>query len=138
MGTRTLRGDLEKSLLAGSGEAVMVAAMGEAILASDRPDTEARRRALAIMAGALLMHANRLALDAFVLLRFRVCFRYARLDGILEGFVTDLLRASPDPAADVLRVQILALQILPDPSAAVTTAVAAMTQVATAGMTAVN
>jgi len=97
MGMRTLHRDLGKALISGAGEADPVSAMNEAILTAGRPDTEARRLVLAILDRARLMPTNRLAVDAFVLLKFRTCFRYCRLDGFLEAFITDLLRAVSDP-----------------------------------------
>lgn len=127
----TLRGELGRSLVSGAGELELVGTMNGAILTDDHDEPDARRQALAVMAGALILHTGRLALDAFLTCRLRTGTRYARMDRILQEFILDLVRADPDPAADILRVQVLALRLLPAP--AIRSAVTAMEHVAAAG-----
>lgn len=136
MASRALRTQLAEQLHARCDTDILASDMFAAIIVHDDEPLTARRAVLGDMAGALILHTNRLALSALGRGRIGVCYRMARLDSLLTAFIIDLARSDIDPAADMLRVSLLQLQISAVPAAegpGLKEAVAAMAQVAAAG-----
>jgi hypothetical protein len=100
---------LAESLRAGDTAAALSGALNTAI--GDTPGTTHRRLVLAVTADALVMHANRCALDALRRGRLRTFVRLARLEKVLTGFKRDLVYSNPDRGADMIRVSLLRLHL---------------------------
>lgn len=136
MASRTLRAQLAEELHARSDAGTLASDMFAAIIVHDDEPCTARRAVLGDMAGALILHTNRLALSALGRGRIGVCCRLARLDNVLTAFIIDLAHADIDPAADMLRVSLLQLQLSAVASSegpGLKEAAAAMARVAAAG-----
>lgn len=136
MASREVRTHLAEQLHARSDAASLAGDMHAAIVVHDLEPLAARRAVLGDMAGALVLHTNVLGFTALLHGRLGVCYRMFRLDNILTAFIVDLAKADLDPGADLLRVNLLRLQLSAIPSSegpGLKDAAAAMARIAAAG-----
>lgn len=136
MASRALRTQLAEQIHTRCDADILASDMFAAIIVHDDEPLTARRAVLGDMAGALILHTNRLALSALGRGRIGVCCRMSRLDSVLTAFIVDLAGADIDPGADMLRVSLLRLQLSAIASSegpGVKEAVEAMARVAAAG-----